>query len=74
MNAPGRVEECLKQKFEELTSIECRRHIAFMISAVQVDIQADPILHRACAIDLVTYCKEVPPGEGRSMNYYSLKL
>ena len=24
------------------------------------------MLHRACAIDLVTYCKDVPPGEGRS--------
>jgi Golgi apparatus protein 1 len=50
-----------------LTNVECRRHIALLITAVQIDIQADPLLHRACAIDLVTFCKDVPPGEGRSM-------
>lgn len=65
-NSQGQVEECLKRKFDALIATECRRHIALMISVVQVDIQADPLLHRACAIDLVTFCKEVPPGEGRS--------
>lgn len=61
----GGVEECLKVKFEELQSAECRRHIAFIITAVQVDIQTDPLLHRACAIDLMAHCKQVPAGEGR---------
>lgn len=62
----GQVEECLKRKFDTLTSVECRRHVALLITAVQIDIQADPMLHRACAIDLVTFCKDVPPGDGRS--------
>jgi Golgi apparatus protein 1 len=53
-----------------LTNVECRRHIALLITAVQIDIQADPLLHRACAIDLVTFCKDVPPGEGRSMSNF----
>nr|SVE80111.1 EOG090X05VD [Daphnia magna] len=61
----GQVEECLKRKFDTLTSVECRRHVALLITAVQIDIQADPMLHRACAIDLVTFCKDVPPGDGR---------
>ena len=65
-NDNGQVEECLKMKFTELGSIECQRHVAMLITAVQVDIHTDPILHRACAIDLVSYCKEIPPGEGRS--------
>lgn len=62
----GEVEECLKRKFDSLTAVECRRHVALLITAVQIDIQADPLLHRACAIDLVTFCKDIPPGEGRS--------
>ena len=59
-------------KFTELGSIECQRHVAMLITAVQVDIHTDPILHRACAIDLVSYCKEIPAGEGRSIEnaYY----
>nr|SVE87371.1 EOG090X05VD [Daphnia similis] len=61
----GQVEECLKRKFDALTSVECRRHVALLITAVQIDIQADPMLHRACAVDLVTFCKDVPPGDGR---------
>lgn len=63
----GQVEECLKRKFDTLTSVECRRHVALLITAVQIDIQADPMLHRACAIDLVTFCKDVPPGDGRRL-------
>ncbi|KAI9558756.1 Golgi apparatus protein 1 [Daphnia sinensis] len=63
----GQVEECLKRKFDALTSVECRRHVALLITAVQIDIQADPMLHRACAIDLVTFCKDVPPGDGRRL-------
>nr|SVE77595.1 EOG090X05VD [Daphnia lumholtzi] len=62
----GQVEECLKRKFDALSSVECRRHVALLITAVQIDIQADPMLHRACAIDLVTFCKDVPPGDGRT--------
>lgn len=66
-NDNGQVEECLKMKFTELGSIECQRHVAMLITAVQVDIHTDPILHRACAIDLVSYCKEIPAGEGRRL-------
>ena len=61
------MEECLKKNFDRLKSTECRRHIAMLISAVQVDIHADPLLHRACAIDLVTFCKDVPAGDGRQL-------
>ena len=64
-NNPGAVEECLKTKFDQLNLPECQRHVAFLITAAQVDIQADPMLHKACAIDLVKYCKEVPSGDGR---------
>lgn len=59
------MEECLKTKFDQLLSKDCKRHTALLISAAQIDIQADPLLHRACAIDLVTYCNDVPSGEGR---------
>jgi len=66
-NNDGQVEECLKTNFDQLVSKDCKRHIALLISAAQVDIQADPLLHRACAIDLVTYCKDVPSGDGRRL-------
>ena len=65
------MEECLKTKFDQLISKDCKRHTALLISAAHIDIQADPLLHRACAIDLVTYCKDVPSGEGRRKNTYS---
>jgi len=66
-NSDGQVEECLKTKFDQLISKDCKRHTALLISAAHIDIQADPLLHRACAIDLVTYCKDVPSGEGRRL-------
>ena len=70
-NNDGQVEECLKTNFDQLVSKDCKRHIALLISAAQVDIQADPLLHRACAIDLVTYCKDVPSGDGRRKKFNS---
>ena len=36
-----------------------------MIEEASVDIQVDPVLHKACAIDLVKFCRDIPRGEGR---------
>ena len=68
------MEECLKKNFEQLKAIECKRHIAMIISVIQIDIQADPLLHRACAVDLVSLCKDVPPGDGRSKIFFNFSI
>lgn len=35
-----------------------------------VDIHLDPILHEACATDVQRLCRDIPPGQSRSMNFF----
>lgn len=44
-----------------------------MIEEAKADIHVDPLLQRACALDVTKYCVDVPPGAGRSKkekNFY----
>lgn len=63
----GEVEECLKNAFltNHVLSKECRFEIASLIQESKIDIQVDPILQRACSMDLLRYCSEVERGDGR---------
>jgi len=63
----GSVEECLKGLFQrgELKSVICKTEVAQLIQSTLVDIHVDPLLNRACAIDLMKICDGIPPGEGR---------
>ncbi|XP_076655241.1 Golgi apparatus protein 1 [Halictus rubicundus] len=67
-NDPGAVEECLKMEFNSGNrdmKEECRLEIAALIEQRRADINADPLLQRACAIDVSKYCSDIPQGGGK---------
>lgn len=43
----------------------CRIQVAEMIEEAKADINVDPLLQKACAIDVMKYCNTVPQGSGR---------
>nr|XP_022918978.1 Golgi apparatus protein 1 isoform X1 [Onthophagus taurus] len=63
----GTAEECLKNALlkKQIHTKECQDEIVYMIEESQADINADPLLHEACALDLLKYCSEIPQGSGR---------
>lgn len=63
----GKVEECLKKSLlnKKIPTPECSVEVANMIEESHADIEVDPILQRACALDLLRYCGEVEQGHGR---------
>ncbi|KAI5635405.1 cysteine rich repeat domain-containing protein [Phthorimaea operculella] len=68
-NSDGQVEECLKNALlnHKIVSAECAREVAQIIEETEVDIEADPLLERACALDLLKYCKDLEHGAGRRL-------
>lgn len=63
----GEVEECLKQAFlnQQIITKECKLEVATLIQEAKADIHVDPLLQRACTIDLLKYCSEIVAGDGR---------
>lgn len=63
----GEVQECLKQAFLErrIVTKECQVEVATLIQESKADIHVDPLLQRACTIDLLKYCSKVVSGDGR---------
>ncbi|XP_055641505.1 Golgi apparatus protein 1 isoform X2 [Toxorhynchites rutilus septentrionalis] len=63
----GKVEECLKQAFlqKKMINQACKVEVAELIQEGKADIYADPMLQRACAVDLLKYCSNVQSGNGR---------
>lgn len=51
-------------------SAECAREVAQIIEEAEVDIEADPLLERACALDLLKYCKDLEHGAGRRKDLF----
>lgn len=43
----------------------CRIQVAEMIEEAKADINVDPLLQKACAVDVSKYCGMVPQGAGR---------
>lgn len=66
-NVQSQVAECLKTALMNhmIVSAECAREVAQIIEETEVDIEADPLLERACAFDLLKYCKDLEHGAGR---------
>ncbi|XP_008555491.1 Golgi apparatus protein 1 [Microplitis demolitor] len=65
---PGKVEECLKLEFNNNNpemKEECRVEIANLIEEAKADIHIDPLLQKACSVDIVKYCSDIPQGNGR---------
>jgi Golgi apparatus protein 1 len=71
-SSPGKVEECLKNQFtldnKEMKEA-CRVQVAEMIEESKADINFDPLLQKACAVDVSKYCNMVPQGAGRRKLY-----
>lgn len=63
----GDVEECLKNALmsHKIPTPACQVEVASMIEESQADIQVDPLLQRACALDLLKFCDGIPQGGGR---------
>lgn len=63
----GEVEECLKMAFiqNHIISQECKFEVAILIQEAKADIHVDPLLQRACTVDLLKYCSNVASGNGR---------
>lgn len=61
------MQECLKTALLEhrIVSAECAREVVQIIEETEIDIEADPLLERACALDLLKYCKDLEHGAGR---------
>ncbi|ELT94856.1 hypothetical protein CAPTEDRAFT_177499 [Capitella teleta] len=66
----GQVEECLKDKLKQqaITNKDCVRQIVRVLYEDRVDVQVDPVLHKACSLDIKHYCHEVHRGAGRQMS------
>lgn len=65
----GQVEECLKKQFlaKKIITKECKIEIATLIQEAKADIHVDPILLKACTVDLLKYCSSIESGNGRRM-------
>lgn len=63
----GQVEECLKQAMSHglIENRACRLEVAGLIEESKADINVDPLLQRACLLDITKYCDKVPAGAGR---------
>lgn len=66
----GDTEECLKEALlsSRIQTPECKVEVANMIEESQADIQVDPLLQSACALDLLSFCSDIPQGNGRHIN------
>eukprot|EP00090_Calanus_glacialis_P009466 TRINITY_DN17839_c0_g1_i1.p1 TRINITY_DN17839_c0_g1~~TRINITY_DN17839_c0_g1_i1.p1 ORF type:complete len:347 (-),score=79.07 TRINITY_DN17839_c0_g1_i1:19-948(-) len=61
MDSRVKISECLREMFKEQRlqdKDECKIQVALIVETVQMDIQLDPILHTACAVDLVKFCRK----------------
>lgn len=68
-NSDGQVEECLKTALmnRQIVSSGCAHEVAGIIEETKVDIGADPLLQRACALDLLKFCRQLEHGAGRHL-------
>ena len=53
---------------------ECRMQIVDLIEEAKADINADPVLQKACAVDISKYCSDVPQGAGRRKNFHIIHV
>ncbi len=57
------------QKFEilriYLSHVLYLQEVIRILQESRADVQVDPILHKACALDIKHYCSNIPQGEGR---------
>ncbi|KAF5398188.1 Cysteine rich repeat-containing domain protein [Paragonimus heterotremus] len=63
------VRECLQTSLKNNMIYEekCIDEIVQLIEEVKSDLHVDPVLHRACALEVQQICGEIEPGQGRQM-------
>lgn len=49
----------------DLISVLGKFEVALLIQEAKADIHVDPLLQRACTVDLLKYCSNVKSGNGR---------
>ncbi|XP_020607607.1 Golgi apparatus protein 1-like isoform X2 [Orbicella faveolata] len=64
---PSGVEECLKLHLGSIASQRCRVEIVRQMREGRTDVQSDPLLYRACAVDVKRHCSDIPFGRGKVM-------
>ncbi|XP_075212772.1 Golgi apparatus protein 1 [Lycorma delicatula] len=63
----GAVLECLKVALlnNKIRRRECQVEVAGLIEEAKADIHVDPLLLRACSVDIIKFCNDIPQGAGR---------
>ncbi|CAH1779434.1 unnamed protein product [Owenia fusiformis] len=66
----GGVINCLKKTFEakKITDPQCQKQIIRLLLEGKADVHVDPLLYKACSLDIKHFCYNVPQGEGRQMS------
>lgn len=66
-DSTGQVEECLKNAFLKKKPMTkgCQEEVATLIEDSEADIYVDPLLQKACTVDLLRYCGTVTQGGGK---------
>ncbi|XP_041454489.1 Golgi apparatus protein 1-like isoform X2 [Lytechinus variegatus] len=64
----GRVEECLKAHLGEIKDGKCQQQVVGLFREGLADIHVDPLLYKACALDIKHYCSGIPQGQGQQMS------
>ncbi|GJQ66994.1 hypothetical protein Trydic_g7986 [Trypoxylus dichotomus] len=72
----GKAEECLKAAFlnRRIPTVACQEEVANLIEESQADINTDPFLQQACALDILKYCSDIPQGSGRHIKCLRLVM
>lgn len=72
----GEVEECLKKQFlaKKIVTPMCKVEVATLIQEAKADIHVDPILLKACTVDLLKYCSNIESGNGRRKFFLPFNL
>ncbi|XP_030831388.1 Golgi apparatus protein 1-like isoform X3 [Strongylocentrotus purpuratus] len=64
----GRVEECLKAHLSEIKDEKCQQQLVNLFLEGLADIHVDPLLYKACALDIKHYCAGIPQGQGQQIS------
>ena len=67
MDSGSKIYECLREMFKKQIlqdKEECNVQVALIVETVRTDIQLDPVLHAACAIDLGKFCRNIQNENG----------
>lgn len=53
---------------------DCRVEIANLIEVARADINVDPLLQKACTVDVAKYCSDVAQGNGKREIHKASKI